>query len=108
MNENKALEHVVAQLKDINKNLSSISRSLYLISKINAREKEDPYKDMPRLVGSDLVGKFTCYHSEDDCLYFYNNGEFINKIKYDDYIKDCISNGRMYEAELRRADYQLR
>lgn len=108
MNEKIALGHISAQLKDINKNLSSISRSLYLISKINAKEKESPYKDMPELKPEDCVGKFVCYHEEDDNLYFYDNGVFIKKVDFEVYQRECYKSGKIYEAGLHRVDYKKR
>lgn len=92
-------------MSQIEKHLASISRSLYLISKSELGVKENPYSELPVLAHDERVGKFVCYHQPDDMLYFYENGKYINRIRFDEYVRKCHEEGRLYEASLKREDY---
>lgn len=105
---NVELKQIMKSLKEIESCQKSMSKSLYFIAKAMNAKDVNPYKSMPTLCPEDMIGKFICYHEEDDSIYLYADGVYVNRMKYTDYVNECAANGQMYNASLNREDYEKR
>lgn len=87
-------------LKEINRALVTMSRTLTYISKsMNRQEKRmqwNPYCYMPVLNENDILeDTFECYHPQDGMIYTFKKGIFEKREAYTQYLERLEKQGRL-------------